>query len=79
MNRKKAQGAKTQTASSVRASITFPSDVYQSLEDLAKQKKVSLAWVVRDAAEKYIADESTRTSGFPSDQRRQSGKAAKNL
>jgi hypothetical protein len=25
------------------------------LADMAKQKKVSLAWVVRDAAEKYVA------------------------
>jgi hypothetical protein len=27
------------------------------LEELAKQKKVSLAWVVRDATEKYVADQ----------------------
>ncbi len=37
-----------------RSSISFPSDIYQSLEELAKRKKVSLAWVVRDAAEKYV-------------------------
>jgi len=43
-------------ADTVRASISFPSDVYETLEDIAKQKKVSLAWVVREAAEKYIAD-----------------------
>ncbi len=47
-----------QTASTVRASISFPPDIYESLEELAKQKKVSLAWVVRDAAERYIADRS---------------------
>ncbi len=40
----------------VRASISFPPDVYETLETIAKQKKVSLAWVVREAAEKYIAD-----------------------
>ncbi len=40
---------------SVRASISFPPDVYQTLEQIASQKKVSLAWVVRDAAEQYIA------------------------
>lgn len=44
------------TGGSVRASVTFPPDIYRVLEDIAKQKKVSLAWVVRDAAEKYIAD-----------------------
>jgi hypothetical protein len=40
----------------VRATITFPLDVYETLETIAKGKKVSLAWVVRDAAEKYIQD-----------------------
>jgi len=48
---------KTRSASLVRASISFPPDLYETLETLAKQKKVSLAWVVRDAAEKYIASE----------------------
>ena len=48
---------KTKSASLVRASISFPPDLYESLEEIAKQKKVSLAWVVRDAAEKYIANE----------------------
>lgn len=38
-----------------RASITFPPELYKALEELAKRKKVSLAWVVRDAAEKYVA------------------------
>jgi metal-responsive CopG/Arc/MetJ family transcriptional regulator len=41
---------------SVRATISFPSEVYQTLEDIARQKKVSLAWVVREASEQYIAD-----------------------
>ena len=40
----------------VRATISFPPDVYQTLEVIAKEKKVSLAWVVREATEKYIAD-----------------------
>ena len=44
---------KVQSAA-VRASISFPSDIYQTLEVIAKEKKVSLAWVVRDAAEQYI-------------------------
>jgi len=48
---------KTPSAPLVRASISFPPDIYQSLEGLAKQKKVSLAWVVREAAERYIAEE----------------------
>ncbi len=44
-------------AAAPRASVTFPPDVYHTLEQIAKQKKVSVAWVVRDAAEKYVADQ----------------------
>lgn len=51
-----ARKMKTQSAAAVRASISFPPDVYETLEVIAKEKKVSLAWVVREAAEKYIAD-----------------------
>lgn len=39
----------------VRATISFPAEVYETLETIAKQKKVSLAWVVREAAEQYLA------------------------
>lgn len=55
---KKGDGKKTMKAHStaqVRATISFPPAVYETLEVIAKEKKVSLAWVVRDAAEKYIA------------------------
>ena len=48
---------KTPSALPVRASISFPPSVYRALKDIAKVKRVSLAWVVRDAAEKYVADE----------------------
>jgi predicted transcriptional regulator len=37
-----------------RASVTFPPDLYAELERLAGEKKVSVAWVVRDAVEKYV-------------------------
>ena len=47
---------KAQSTAVVRASISFPPDVYETLEVIAKDKKVSLAWVVREAAEQYIAD-----------------------
>lgn len=47
---------KMQSTAAVRASISFPPALYKTLEDIAKQKKVSLAWVVRDAAERYIAN-----------------------
>ena len=45
------------SAAALRASVTFPSDLYHTLEQIAKQKKVSIAWVVRDAAEKYVTDQ----------------------
>ena len=48
-------------ASTIRASITFPPNLYETLEEIAKEKKVSLAWVVRDAAEKYAADRTIET------------------
>lgn len=53
---KRKEKPKPTEGSSVRATISFPSDIYQTLEQIAGQKKVSLAWVVREAAEQYIAD-----------------------
>jgi len=41
---------------SVRATISFPPELYKTLEGIAREKKVSLAWVVREAAEQYVAD-----------------------
>lgn len=40
-----------------RVSVSFPTELYRTLEQLAKKKKVSTAWVVREAAEKYVADQ----------------------
>ena len=40
-----------------RASASLSPEIYSTLQDIAKQKKVSVAWVIRDAAEKYIADQ----------------------
>jgi len=41
----------------VRASISFNSEDYEELERLAAEKKVSLAWVVREAVSHYIKDD----------------------
>ena len=41
----------------MRATASLPPEIYQTLQDIAKQKKVSVAWVIRDAAEKYVADQ----------------------
>jgi metal-responsive CopG/Arc/MetJ family transcriptional regulator len=39
----------------VRASVGFPAELYKALDEIAQEKKVSVAWIVRDAAEQYIA------------------------
>jgi predicted DNA-binding protein len=51
-----AKKMKSQSEVAIRASISFPPDIYESLEIIAREKKVSLAWVVREAAEQYIGD-----------------------
>lgn len=58
MKAKKADGNKMkgQSSTAIRATISFPPKVYETLEGIAKEKKVSLAWVVREATEKYITD-----------------------
>lgn len=40
-----------------RASASLPPEIYNILQDIAKQRKVSVAWVIRDAAEKYINEQ----------------------
>lgn len=56
MPARKGKKTKMRTATAPRASVSFPPDLYGMLEQIAKQKKVSLAWVVREAAENYVAD-----------------------
>ena len=41
-----------------RVSVTFPPELYSALVDLAKRRKVSVAWIVRDAADQYILAQS---------------------
>lgn len=40
-----------------RASASLPPELYSTLQHIAKEKKVSVAWVIRDAAERYIAEQ----------------------
>jgi hypothetical protein len=44
-------------AATVRASVSLSSDTYKMLTAIARHKKVSTAWIMREAAEKYIADQ----------------------
>jgi predicted transcriptional regulator len=48
---------KPKSEQTTRMSVTLLSETHASLETIAKQKKVSLAWVMRDAAEKYVAEQ----------------------
>ena len=57
MTTRKQDEGKSRGGAQPRASITFPPELYKTIEDLAKKKKVSIAWVVREAVEKYVADQ----------------------
>ena len=61
--RSRRRSPKAQSKAAVRASISVPPDLYVTLEQIAQQKKVSLAWVVRDAAEKYVASVNAGDNG----------------
>ena len=56
MSTKLPQPAKAEPKS-LRASGSFPRELYDTLERIAKERKVSVAWIVRDAAEKYVGDQ----------------------
>lgn len=49
--------AKKSDQKTTRASVSFPNGLYETLEKIAKEKKVSVAWIVRDAAEKYVNEQ----------------------
>jgi metal-responsive CopG/Arc/MetJ family transcriptional regulator len=52
------QPTKSQDAhKSVRTSVSLPPDLHDTLERLAKSKKVSVAWLIRDAAERYVGEQ----------------------
>ena len=40
-----------------RTSARLPPEDYSTLQDIAKQKMVTVAWVIRDTTEKYIAEQ----------------------
>lgn len=42
----------------VRASVSFPEDQYVELDRIAQERRVSLAWVVRDAVQTYLVQRS---------------------
>lgn len=50
MNREKQAPDKTPT----RVSVTIPAKDYEAIQQIAKSKSVSCAWVVRDAVKLYV-------------------------
>jgi len=52
----KKQAKATAVKPTTRMSVSFPADLHKTLEQIAKEQKVSIGWVVRDAAEKYVSD-----------------------
>jgi metal-responsive CopG/Arc/MetJ family transcriptional regulator len=72
-NKAERRGMNSEKTVWVRASISFPPDLYETLGEIAKQKKVSLAWVVREASDRYATDE----TGKIGDQRKRTGKATR--
>ena len=63
MKGKKYQEGVAKKDPSLRASVSFPPDLYRTLKNIARRKKVSLAWVVREAAEKYVKDQTPLFKG----------------
>jgi len=57
MAKQSKQGRPHTAVKTARASVSLPVELHQTLEQIAKHKKVSFAWVMRDAAEKYVADQ----------------------
>lgn len=54
VGKKKAAASRAKATS--RTSVSFPTELYRMLEQIADQQKLSIAWVIRDAAEKYVSD-----------------------
>ena len=53
----KSKQTSASSPSSVRVSVSFPKEQYELLSRIAQEKKVSVAWVTRDAVEKYLTQQ----------------------
>lgn len=45
---------KTSRKNTVRTTVTFSKRDYVEIEEIATRKKVSVAWVIREAVEQYL-------------------------
>jgi predicted transcriptional regulator len=68
---------KAQSTLQIRTTISFPAELYETLQEIAKKKKVSLAWVVRDATERYVADQGAKGKVGETASFRATGKATR--
>lgn len=50
------QQSRVKRKRTLRLSVSLPTELYEVLDQIASQNRVSLAWVLRDAAEKYVND-----------------------
>ena len=56
-NRRKGSQLTHETATTVPARIGFPQKVYPTPEEIRTKKKVSVAWLVKEAVQQSVADE----------------------
>ena len=55
MNVKKKKSTKQSSGKMPRTTVSLPAETQEHLERVAAEKKVSVAWVIRDAVDKYLA------------------------
>ena len=68
MRKKPSIGASEHLSKGTRITVTIPPHDYGVVRRMAQDKKVSAAWIVRDAVEKYILTEKalvSRTANVP--------------
>jgi predicted DNA-binding protein len=51
----------TKEKTTKRTSVSFPTETYRIIQDLAKQKKLSITKFIQDVVEKYIAEKDTHS------------------
>lgn len=54
MTRSRANGTQKEEKKATRVTVSLPTESYETVVRMAKSKKVSTAWIVRDAVEKYL-------------------------
>lgn len=48
----------TASPKTVQTSVSIPAEDHEEIERLSKQKKVSVAWIIREAIDQYLTAES---------------------